>query len=143
MSDVKDTQSVGTRLKEARSRIGFTQEQLGKLLGVPTNTVARWEGGSAMPQGAHKNKVVNFLEIAEDKAGNVMMKEALKEGGVIGLAGLVGYLSGIMRISPSLAGAFPLVGIGAAALSGIAGVSLIKALTKVGVQDKKVKGEEK
>lgn len=32
-------------LKERRANLGLTQSQLGLLLMVPTNTIARWERG--------------------------------------------------------------------------------------------------
>ena len=37
------------RLKKARARLGWTQEQLAARLGVAGNTVARWERGEVSP----------------------------------------------------------------------------------------------
>jgi transcriptional regulator with XRE-family HTH domain len=33
-------------LRETRTRLGLSQDQLAKALGVSTNTVARWERGA-------------------------------------------------------------------------------------------------
>ncbi len=37
-------------LGEARAAAGMTQAQLGEALGVPANTIARWERGELAPQ---------------------------------------------------------------------------------------------
>ena len=38
-----------TRLKEIRLALGLTQYELAPLLGVPRNTLARWERGDIVP----------------------------------------------------------------------------------------------
>src|SRR5580692_2484177 len=40
-----DTDSVGERLRELRRRLGLSQEQLARRLGVSFATVNRWESG--------------------------------------------------------------------------------------------------
>src|SRR5580692_13194370 len=40
-----DTNSVGERLRELRRRLGLSQEQLARRLGVSFATVNRWESG--------------------------------------------------------------------------------------------------
>ena len=45
MSGPSDTDSVGERLKDLRRRLGLSQEQLARRLGVSFATVNRWESG--------------------------------------------------------------------------------------------------
>ncbi len=40
------------QIRAFRKRLGLTQEQLAKLLGVHTLTVSRWERGQVTPDGA-------------------------------------------------------------------------------------------
>ncbi len=37
--------SSGADLRDFRERLGLTQQLLGRLLGIPKNTIARWERG--------------------------------------------------------------------------------------------------
>jgi transcriptional regulator with XRE-family HTH domain len=39
----------GELVREARLRVGISQAELGRRLGVPQSTVARWERGAARP----------------------------------------------------------------------------------------------
>ena len=45
MSGPSGTDSVGERLRELRRRLGLSQEQLARRLGVSFATVNRWESG--------------------------------------------------------------------------------------------------
>src|SRR5579863_7411395 len=45
VSGPSDTDSVGERLKDLRRRLGLSQEQLARRLGVSFATVNRWESG--------------------------------------------------------------------------------------------------
>ena len=40
-----DRIKIGERIKEARENLGFTQEQLGKVIGVNKSTIQRYETG--------------------------------------------------------------------------------------------------
>jgi len=40
-------------LKEVRNRIGISQIQLAKRLGIPANTLSRWETGATIPDATH------------------------------------------------------------------------------------------
>lgn len=45
--------SLGTRLREERERLGYSQPKLGELLGVTKQTVFAWETGRTAPDGFH------------------------------------------------------------------------------------------
>lgn len=40
---------IGERIKSIRQENGYSQSELGDLLGVSANTVSRWETGKALP----------------------------------------------------------------------------------------------
>lgn len=44
-----DTVKVGQFLAELRHEHNYTQEQLGKILGVSNKTISRWENGNYLP----------------------------------------------------------------------------------------------
>ena len=44
-----DIVKIGKFIKEQRTRLGLTQEQLGEKLGVTNKTVSRWETGTYLP----------------------------------------------------------------------------------------------
>lgn len=44
-----DQQQLGRRIQERRKAQGFTQEQLGSLLGVSAQAVSKWENGESAP----------------------------------------------------------------------------------------------
>ena len=47
------------RLKALRKRAGLTQEQLGEMVSVKQNAVAKWELGNGMP------RVVTLIKLAQ------------------------------------------------------------------------------
>lgn len=55
-----EPQTVGERLFHHRQTRGLTREQLAKAIGVDTGTLARWEGGHAVPRGRHRKLVEAF-----------------------------------------------------------------------------------
>ena len=56
---------IGTRIKTARIAKGYTQEELGNLLGVQKSAVAKWENGRVVNiKRSTLAKISNILEIA-------------------------------------------------------------------------------
>lgn len=45
-------EELGRRIKVARQRKGWSQEELGALVGVNQRTIGNWERGNHRPQGA-------------------------------------------------------------------------------------------
>ena len=44
-----DKEKTGNLIKEARTRLGYTQTELGDMLGVSNKAVSRWENGDSFP----------------------------------------------------------------------------------------------
>ena len=51
----------GSDIRTARRARRLTQKQLATLLGVPANTVARWERGERTPTGLYAKAVSDWL----------------------------------------------------------------------------------
>jgi transcriptional regulator with XRE-family HTH domain len=57
------------RLKRLRSLLGFTQEQLGDVLGIGQPCICRWEAGQSRPDDvALFAVVILWLEVTEAQA---------------------------------------------------------------------------
>jgi len=50
-------------LKEVRKRIGISQAQMAKRLGIPANTLSRWENGATAPDATH---LAAFYSLAKE-----------------------------------------------------------------------------
>lgn len=48
-NDIIENQSFGVRLKEERNRLGFTQEELAKLIDIKPLTLLQYEKGNSSP----------------------------------------------------------------------------------------------
>jgi transcriptional regulator with XRE-family HTH domain len=48
------------KIREFRLQVGVTQEALGRVLGVPQSTVARWETGFSVPSAEHIGLMCDF-----------------------------------------------------------------------------------
>jgi DNA-binding transcriptional regulator YiaG len=49
-------------VKDLRSRLGFTQAQLGEAIGVDQSTVSNWEKGVAAPRGPARKMLQQLTE---------------------------------------------------------------------------------
>ena len=56
------------RLKAQRSRLGFTQEQMGKLLGVSSLSIWKWEAGSSAPRASRVSEILASLSLGKREA---------------------------------------------------------------------------
>ena len=50
-------------IRRHRHRLGLSQADLGKLLGVSTNTVVRWEAGSSKPRAQHRDALLKLRKL--------------------------------------------------------------------------------
>ncbi len=51
------------KLKAARKQNGLSQAALGKLLGIQTQTIGRWETGKSKPNLETVNKLCEILDV--------------------------------------------------------------------------------
>ena len=56
------------RLKAQRTRLGLTQEHMGKLLGVSSLTVWKWESGSSVPRSSRIPEILSQLSLGKREA---------------------------------------------------------------------------
>ena len=65
----------GSRVKEIREKLGLTQHQLAKLVGVTGMTVHRWEHEQTRgPGGATAQMLLQFAKAADRRKANDMKK---------------------------------------------------------------------
>lgn len=64
---------LADRLKASRGRLGFTQETIGKKLGVSRVVVANWESGKASPEADRAVKLASILN--EDAATFLLLAD--------------------------------------------------------------------
>lgn len=57
--------TTGDQIRTARERAGFTQQQLGTMLGVSMRTVGNWERGASVP----RNKLGAIQHLLDGQAG--------------------------------------------------------------------------
>lgn len=76
-----DTVKMGRFLKELRKEKGFTQEQLGELIGVTNKTISRWENGNYIPPIECLEMLSDIYQISinEMVAGECVAEEKIKE----------------------------------------------------------------
>ena len=67
---MREQQTLGRRIQEARKAAGLSQESLGERLGVSRQAVSKWESGTADPSTS------NLLALA--KLFGVSAEELLK-----------------------------------------------------------------
>ena len=68
---MREQQTLGRRIQEARKAAGLSQESLGERLGVSRQAVSKWESGTADPSTS------NLLALA--KLFGVPAEELLRE----------------------------------------------------------------
>lgn len=56
------------RLKAQRARLGFTQEQMGQLLGVSSLSIWKWESGGASPRAARVPEILEKIAMGKREA---------------------------------------------------------------------------
>lgn len=67
----------GTDIRERRRKLGLTQKQLGQILGIPDNTISRWELGTVVPE--HPKMLNLALKALEYQAGAPLEVPALDD----------------------------------------------------------------
>ena len=64
------------RLKTQRARLGLTQEQMAKLLGVSSLSIWKWESGGAVPRASRVPRILQLLALGKREALALLAPEA-------------------------------------------------------------------
>jgi DNA-binding XRE family transcriptional regulator len=64
------------RLKTQRARLGLTQEQMAKLLGVSSLSIWKWESGGAAPRASRVPRILQLLALGKREAMALVAPEA-------------------------------------------------------------------
>ena len=74
-------QSIGGRIREARTKVGLTQAEVARLLGVSTHSVWSWESGKTQPTHEHLVELASRCEVSTDRllGRDVIEAEVLRE----------------------------------------------------------------
>lgn len=59
--------TLGQLIYEARRACGYSQFQLGKLIGVTDKAISKWENGDARPRFEHCIRLAEILDISFDE----------------------------------------------------------------------------
>ena len=76
--------NIGNRIKEARTKLGLTQAQLAKQVGVSSQTVWSWEAGRVKPTHEHLEELAFRCEVSTAwlLGRDVLEADLLKEASV-------------------------------------------------------------
>lgn len=71
---MNDSNEFGELLRQMRLAKGWTQKQLGDLIGVSNHQVAKWETGTRKPPSRHdtRDQVVRMSQLLGDRDGRLM-----------------------------------------------------------------------
>lgn len=92
---------IGSNLKSAREKMGYSQTQLGEMLGTTQNTIWRWENNRITPDDDTKLKLAQILNVS---IGYLMGEDDICKNA--GDGSLDKMLSELMRIDPDLVARF-------------------------------------
>ena len=78
---VQRRQNIGARIRVARIKVGLTQAEVARLLGVSTHAVWSWESGRMRPSNEHLVELASRCEVSTDwlLGRDVVEAEVLKE----------------------------------------------------------------
>lgn len=74
--------TLGEKLKEARKKVGISQEQLSEKLGVSRSAVAKWETDNGIPDVDNLKVISKLLNVSIDYLlddGEVMEELVMRE----------------------------------------------------------------
>lgn len=94
------------RIKEIRTILSITQDNLATILGVTKTTVARYELGLAKPVGDAEKKIIHLDRILNDPQQKKLLLDITKEKDKNEKMAGVAVLSGIMSMSVALPAVF-------------------------------------
>ena len=71
---MNDALEIPDLVREARQRLGLTQEQFASRLGVTFPTVNRWENGRSKPSPMAKKLLIKVVEQMGDDGADLLAK---------------------------------------------------------------------
>lgn len=74
----KNTMELGLKIKELRTKHGFTQEELAEKLGVSFQTISKWENLVSMPDISLLPKLSEIFGITIDDLFNLSVEQKMK-----------------------------------------------------------------
>ena len=74
-----DKVELGMKLREARNKAGFTQEQLAEKIGVTSKSISRWENGNTMPDVTMIPAIASFFGVSTDELFDFNLFETEKQ----------------------------------------------------------------
>jgi len=69
-------------LKKLRATYGIPKREIAALLGVPENSVHRWEKGVCTPNPTHRRKIALIIKLFNEDLENEQRKLLAKELGI-------------------------------------------------------------
>lgn len=75
-----DTKKIGKFIAEKRKEKGYTQEELGNILGVSNKTISRWENGNYMPD---LSLLISLSETLDITLNELLTGEKIEEEKII------------------------------------------------------------
>jgi putative transcriptional regulator len=76
-------------IKELREKLGATQGEFAKSLGVSFSTISRWESGQSQPTDMQEEQLVALKQLIENKEIDIDKKKLRKMLGLIGISGVI------------------------------------------------------
>ena len=73
---------IGSKLKEARMRTEFTQEQVSDAIGVSRQTLSNWENENIMPSVDMLIKIAKYFNVTTDYLLGLSEKHTLNSDGL-------------------------------------------------------------
>ena len=79
---------IGSKeIKELREKLGATQSELAKALGISFSTVSRWESGISQPDDTQEEQIIALMQLVENK--DVDERKLKKMLGLMGIGGVI------------------------------------------------------
>lgn len=116
-------------IRKLREKIGATQGDFAKALGISFSTVSRWESGKSEPTDIQEEQLVALKQLIDDQKINIDKRKIRKLLTLMGIGGVIATatIAGLKISNP----------LGAAISSTVGRVSATSALLKLFKKDKK------
>lgn len=76
-------------IRELREKMGATQAEFAKALGVSFSTISRWESDKAQPDDTQEEQLIALKQLIENKEVAVDIKKLKKMLALMGIGGVI------------------------------------------------------